>query len=410
MAPIGGSSIASRRTWQAESMHGESPHLRVLVGSPAGGLLSSPHVPDGTLLLDLGPDHPTRAGLLELHLWLSADQSQIAAADVQVGALHRGVEKLFEVRDYRQVLMLANRHDWHAPFAGELSVALAVEELLGLVVPPRAVWLRMLLAEHTRIASHLGFLGWWTRRIPDGLLPSGASVTQAREALRKQLLSLTGNRVHPMITRIGGLAVDASPDWLAAELTAISPAVQLAQELLAAGPVAGTAAPVSAEVVAGYGLSGPVARAAGVARDVRVDTPYLDYETLFAQAARPEIPSVTNDASGRLALLAHEVIDSAALIAETVEHLAGLAGPIEVPLPKVIKVPEAETFVATEAPLGRAGCHLVSRGQPTPWRLRLRTPSSATVSALPAILPGCPVEQLEAVLASLGYVVGDVDK
>lgn len=386
-------------------MHGESPHLRVLVGSPAPGLLPSTQAPDGTLLLDLGPDHPTRAGLLELHLWLSDDKSQIAAADVQVGALHRGVEKLFEVRDYRQVLMLANRHDWHAPFAGELSVALAVEGLLGLVVPPRAVWLRMLLAEHTRITSHLGFLGWWARRFPDG-----PAIHPAREALREQLLSLTGNRVHPMITRIGGLAVDASPEWLAAELTAIGPAVQVAHDLLSAGPVAAAVTPVSAEIVAGYGLSGPLARAAGVPRDVRLDTPYLDYAALLSLATRPAVRPVTNDAAGRLALLAYEVIDSAGLITEMVEHLDGLDGPIEVPLPKVIKVPEAETFVATEAPLGRAGCHLVSRGQPTPWRLRLRTPSAATVSALPAILPGCPVEHLEAALASLGYVVGDVDK
>lgn len=386
--------------------HGVSPQLRVLVGSPAVGLLPSPSTPDGTLLLDLGPDHPTRAGLLELHLWLSEDQTQIAAADVQAGALHRGVEKLFEVRDYRQVLMLANRHDWHAPFAGELSVALAVEELLGLVVPHRAVWLRMLLAEHTRISSHLGFLGWWARRIPDG-----PSIHPAREALREQLLRLSGNRVHPMITRIGGLAVDADASWLADELEAIAPAIQLAQDLLAAGPVAGQVAPVSQKIIAGYGLSGPVARAAGVPRDVRVDTPYLDYPTLFELVAdRPQKPSVTNDAAGRLALLAHEVIESGVLITAIVEHLEQVTGPIEVPLPKVIKVPEAETFMVTEAPLGRAGCHLVSRGQTTPWRLRLRTPSAATVSALPAILVGCPVDQLEAALASLGYVVGDVDK
>ena len=137
--------------------------VRVLVGSLAEGTLptvTGPR-PAGTILLDLGPDHPSNAGLLELRLW--TDQGVIERAEVVVGALHRGAEKLFEVRDYTQILMLADRHDWHAPFSGELVIALACEQLMGLVVPERAVWLRTLLAEHTRILSHCGFLGWVSR-------------------------------------------------------------------------------------------------------------------------------------------------------------------------------------------------------------------------------------------------------
>ncbi|MDO5501247.1 MAG: NADH-quinone oxidoreductase subunit D [Propionibacteriaceae bacterium] len=382
-----------------------APHdpadLSVLVGSPAAGLTPGLEVPDGTLLLDLGADHPSRAGLLELDLWLAEDT--ITAAEVRVGALHRGVEKLFEVRDYRQVLMLANRHDWQAPFAGELAVALAVEDLLGLTVPPRAQLLRMVLAEHTRIASHLGFLSWPARRSA-GLAP----LPPVREGLRRQLLALTGNRVHPMVTRLGGLAVDAPAAWLNAEVDAVGAAEAWAREFGGVQPdwCAPGCTPVSREVIAGYGLSGPTARAAGVDLDVRRLTPYLDY----AAHPPPATPPVTNDAAGRLRLLALEVIASAELVRTLVDFLTETSGPIEVPLPKVIKVPEAETFIATEAPLGRAGAHLVSRGQATPWRLRLRTPSAATVSALPAILPGCPVTELEAALASLGYVVGDLDK
>src|SRR3954463_12916215 len=112
--------------------------------------------PAGTVLLDLGADHPSGAGLLELRLW--TEGGGVTAAEVVVGALHRGAEKLFEVRDYRQIGMLADRHDWQAPFFGELGVAMVCEQLLGLEVPPRAVWLRTLLAEHTRLLSHLGFL------------------------------------------------------------------------------------------------------------------------------------------------------------------------------------------------------------------------------------------------------------
>ena len=138
--------------------------LRVLVGSLSPGALPvvGDEPPAGTVLIDLGPDHPSQAGLIELRLW-TAD-GVITAAHVVVGAMHRGVEKLFEVRDYTQILMLADRHDWHAPFFGELAVALTAEQLMGLTVPDRAVWLRTLLAEHTRILSHSAFLGWVARR------------------------------------------------------------------------------------------------------------------------------------------------------------------------------------------------------------------------------------------------------
>ena len=137
--------------------------------------------PAGTVLLDLGPEHPSGTGLVELRLWVT--DGVVTDATVVVGALHRGVEKLFEVRDYRQVLVLADRHDWQAPFAAELTVALTCERLLGLEVPPRAVWLRTLLAEHTRLLSHLGFLAWVPFRLgvpsPTARAPRGAPAPAA---------------------------------------------------------------------------------------------------------------------------------------------------------------------------------------------------------------------------------------
>src|SRR4029450_5834483 len=140
--------------------------LRVLVGSLAPGVLPSTHpakLPAGTIMMDLGPEHPSNAGLIELQLWSEADG--ITPARVTVGAIQRGAQKLFEVRHYRQILMLADRHDWQAPFFGELAVALACEQMMGLAGPERAVWLRTLLAEHTRILSHCGFLGYVTHRM-----------------------------------------------------------------------------------------------------------------------------------------------------------------------------------------------------------------------------------------------------
>ena len=135
---------------------------------------------------------------------LPSRRTPLVGWGVVVGAMHRGVEKLFEVRDYTQILMLADRHDWQAPFAAELTVALTCEQMLGLEPPVRAGWLRTLLAEHTRLLSHLGFLGWLPHR-----LGTDAGVPALREALRGQTLALTGNRVHPMLNRVGGLAADA---------------------------------------------------------------------------------------------------------------------------------------------------------------------------------------------------------
>ena len=383
------------------------PLLHVLVGSSARGALPGGQLPDGTLLLDLGPDHPSRAGLLELELWTDPRGEIVERADVSVGAMHRGVEKLFEVRDYRQILMLADRHDWQAPFAGELTIALACEDLLGMTVPPRAVWLRTLLAEHTRIASHLGFLGYLTHRTE----PSDRRVAQLREALREQVRQLTGNRVHPMVARIGGLAADADDTWLDAETAVADVATALARDLGSLveaefGDALGLA-PLGEEVARGYGVTGPAARAAGTDVDLRRLTPYLAYDRLDV----PRAPARgAGDARARFALLAAEVVDSGRLIRECAERLRTIDGPVAQPLPKILKLPDDERYLATEAPLGQTGAHIVSRGEKTPWRLHLRTPSFATVSALPAVLPGVRVTDLELALASLGYVVGDIDR
>jgi NADH-quinone oxidoreductase subunit D len=384
--------------------------LRVLVGALGPGVLptaASDPPPAGTVLLDLGPEHPSGTGLVELRLWVA--HGVVTEASVVVGALHRGVEKLFEVRDYRQVLMLADRHDWQAPFAAELTVALTCEQLLGLEVPPRAVWLRTLLAEHTRLLSHLGFLAWVPFRLG---VPSPTAAL--REALRHQLQRLTGNRVHPMVNRVGGLAADADAAWLDAEL-AVLPDVRTVADQLGAwlGSQAlreltvGTAV-LPRAVVAAYGVTGPAARASGVAADLRTQRPYLAYGEL-GDRVRPT-PATEGDAAARLATLVHELGVSADLVEACVERLRSLPGEVAVRLGKVVRLPEGEAYVATEAPLGVSGVFLVSRGDKTPWRLKLRTPSFNHVSALEPLLVGLPVEALEATLASVGYVVGDLDK
>lgn len=388
--------------------------LRVLVGSLGAGVLPTGGAtgpPEGTVLLDLGPDHPSRAGLLELRLWTSGDT--VSSAEVVVGAMHRGVEKLFEVRDYRQILMLADRHDWQAPLAGELAVAAVCEHLLNLEVPSRAVWLRTLLAEHTRLLSHLGFLAY----VPFQLRLA-SQVSAVREQLRLATAALTGNRVHPMVVRLGGLGADADDDWLTAELGLLEDVRRVAdhlQHLILSTPfeaVARGVAPLSRDLVEAFGISGPAARASGVALDLRRSQPYLGYPELQAllPGARSASSVQAGDAQARFAQLAAELETSAGLVAACVERLHAEPGPVAVQLPKVVLLPEGEVYRATEAPLGMNGCYLVSRGEKTPWRLKLRTPSFNHVASLEALLPGVPVESLEVALASMGYVVGDVDK
>jgi NADH-quinone oxidoreductase subunit D len=386
--------------------------LHVLVGSLGRGVLPAAvdaEPPEGTVLLDLGPDHPSNTGLLELRLW--TQQGLISRADVVVGAMHRGAEKLFEVRDYRQIGMLADRHDWQAPFAGELLIALAGEQLLGLEVPVRATWLRTLLAEHTRILSHLGFLSFVAH-----VLRRSGTTAAVRERLRDQTLALTGNRIHPMICRIGGLAADASSDWLRDEAQLMVTVAQLADEL--GSHIDGPdftqhslgVAPLSASVISAYGVSGPAARGSGVDLDLRRSAPYLGYGEL-AESILLDMPRAARaDAQSRFLVWAAELASSAALVRSCTDRLLALSGPVAVRLGKIVRLPEGETYAAIEAPLGMAGCFLVSRGEKTPWRLKLRTPSFANVASLESLLIGVRVDQLEVALASMGYVVGDVDR
>ena len=384
--------------------------LRVLVGSLAPGVLPSTQpakMPAGTIMLDLGSEHPSHAGLIELRLWTEDDV--ITTARVVVGAMHRGAEKLFEVRDYRQILMLADRHDWQAPFFGELAVAMICEQMMGLTVPDRAVWLRTLLAEHTRILSHCGFLVYVPHR-----LSRDPGLHDLREQLRTQTLRLTGNRIHPMATRVGGLGVDADDAWLRAERQVAEQASRMAEAVLAMidsaefSALTSGVAVLDRDTIGQFGVSGPAARASGVDLDLRRQRPYLAYAELAGMITPPTRHS--GDAHARLGVLAEELITSASLIIACTEQLQGLSGPVSVRLGKIIRIPEGEAYVSIEAPLGIAGVFLVSRGEKTPWRLKLRTPSFNNISSLERVLVGVRTEALEATLASIGYVVGDIDK
>lgn len=354
--------------------------------------------------LEIGPEHPCNSGHLEFEL--TTDDEVVYSIDVAPGALHRGVEYILETRDYRQALSLLNRHDWQAPLFGELSLAELVERELGIEIPARAQWIRTLLAEQFRILSHLAFLSFVGYRLGRDDLATGA----LREQLRTLNAELTGNRLHPMAIQLGGVSVDPSPEWAADERRAVAAASELAGRLLealASTRLGDGIAVTTPTHIAQFGLSGLVARAAGVPEDLRVSEPTAPYAALCDLITPSDAPA-SGDALARFTWLAAEVQRCAELVTACLDALP--AGELAVRLPQVVKLPDGDAYHEVEAPLGRAGIWLVSRGDKVPWRLRLRTPSLANVSAWTAVIPGTPVDALAVAVASLPYVTGDLAK
>nr|WP_255521315.1 NADH-quinone oxidoreductase subunit D [Tessaracoccus sp. SD287] len=303
--------------------------------------------------------------------------------------------------------MLADRHDWQAPFSGELVAALACEQLLGLSAPPRAVWLRTLLAEVARIGSHLAFLSWVPHALADADL--AAQLRGVRDEGRELMLALSGNRLHPMLNRLGGLSVDANAAWWDRLARWLKTVEELRIEAWTAGlglpPGLGT---MSDRQVRAFGVSGPAARASGLDVDLRRKPGYLAYPNV--QWATRTIPGRTGDATARFQWLAYEIWNSVDCIRQCSTAVAHVNSPINTKLSRIIKLPDAETWLAIEAPLGVAGIHVVSRGATTPWRFKLRTPTFAQMNALQQVLVGVPEQWAPAVIASLGYTIGDLDK
>ncbi|MEI8055922.1 MAG: NADH-quinone oxidoreductase subunit D [Actinomycetes bacterium] len=381
----------------------------VVIGIGIGGGGRYPASPESTL--DLGVHHPSAHGLLRLHL--RVDGEHIVSADPEIGFMHRGAEKLMEVRDYRQGLVLANRHDWLSAFAGELGLALTVEHMLGLAVPQRAIWLRTLLAEVTRVFSHLSFLG----SFPVGTgTPSPASFAfQERDAVAQLLEEISGGRLHLMLTRIGGLRADAPEGWLE---RASSVVTQLRARVdSVAGFIddqefrdhARGIGIITAEQVLAYGVTGPIARAAGVDLDLRRDEPYLAYGELTD--VLKVVTRDTGDCLARAEVIRDQLVVSLDLIAACVQRLNEMApGPVNVPLPKTLRAPEGSHYCWTESPLGISGYLVVSRGERTPWRVKMRTPSFNNLAALGEVLAGTNVASLTTIVGSMYYVIGDVDR
>ncbi|MFJ6212356.1 NADH-quinone oxidoreductase subunit D [Streptomyces sp. NPDC092296] len=364
------------------------------------------------MVLNIGPQHPSTHGVLRLKLRL--DGERIVAAEPVIGYMHRGAEKLFEARDYRQIVMLANRHDWLSAFANELGVVLSVERMLGMEVPERAVWARTLLAELNRVLNHLMFLGSYPLEL-GGITPVFYAF-DSRETLQHVMEEASGGRMHYMFNRVGGLKEDLPAGWLGRVRTAVAQVrsqmhrlddLVLGNEIFR-GRTAGVGV-LAPALVHAYGVSGPIARASGVDFDLRRDEPYLAYGEL-ADVLRV-VTRDEGDCLARFECLLEQTHNSLDLADACLDRLAGLPqGPVNLRLPKVLKAPEGHTYTWTENPLGVNGYYLVSRGDKTPWRLKLRSASYNNIQALTELLPGTLVADMVAILGSMFFVVGDIDK
>lgn len=365
------------------------------------------------VLLNIGPQHPAAHGVLRLAL--AVDGERIVRATPIVGYMHRGAEKLFEARDYRQILVLANRHDWLSAFSNELGVVLAVERMLGMEVPTRAVWTRTLLAELNRVLSHLMFLGCYPF---DSVAPTlTAAAFREREAIQAVMEEVSGGRMHYMFNQVGGLKQDLPAGWLERTRTTVEQVRAgvrrdidpLVRDETFRDRTRGVGV-LGADVAAAYGVSGPIARASGLDFDLRRDDPYLGYADLPDEVMRI-VTRTDGDILARLECLLDQVDVSLDIAAHCIGVLEQIApGPINVRLPKVVKAPEGATYAWTENPLGINGYYLVSRGERTPWRLKLRTASFNNVQVLSQLLTDTLVSELVPILTSMFFVIGDVDK
>src|SRR5215475_11479470 len=360
------------------------------------------------MILNIGPQHPSTHGVLRLRLTL--DGERITAAEPIVGYMHRGAEKLFEVRDFRQIIMLANRHDWLSAFSNELGVVLAVERMLGMEVPERAVWTRTLLAELNRVLNHLMFLGSYPLEI--GAITPIFYAFREREVLQGVMEEISGGRMHYMFNRVGGLKEDLPAGWLGRARTAVRGVLARMSDIddiimgneIFRARTRGVGV-IRPELIKQYGVSGPIARAAGVDFDLRRDDPYLAYAEL-GDTLRVVTRSVGDCLSRFECLLdqAHVSLDIADACLDRLSEMP--PGPINVRLPKVLKAPEGHTYAWTENPLGINGYFLVSRGEKTPWRLKLRSASYNNIQVLTEVLPGTLVADMIAILGSMFFVVG----
>jgi NADH-quinone oxidoreductase subunit D len=361
------------------------------------------------MTLNLGPQHPATHGTLRIVARL--DGEQIVSAEPMCGYMHRGYEKLTEVRTYPQVTTLVNRIDWLGSFANEVPFILAAEQLMEVEAPPRAQWIRTILFEMSRIANISLFLG--DLGIQLGGLTAGFYAFRDREFVLNQIEAATGGRFHPNFDRIGGLKDDLPKGWIDETHKAMERLRAFCDEIedLLIGNEIFQARTrgigvIPAEIAQSYGLTGANLRASGVDWDLRRDdcAPGLVYDKVDWKVWT----HTDGDAFARSWIRMQEVREATRIIDQLLDTIPG--GPIMAKVPRIIKVPEGEAYVATENPLGEMGYYVVSKGDLVPFRVKIRSASFNNISVVPWVVRGVYVPDLITILASLYFILGDIDR
>ena len=388
-----------------------------------------PHVSDASvsveietedMTLNIGPQHPSTHGVLRLVA--KVDGEKISSVEPVLGYMHRGYEKLAEVRTYPQITTLVNRIDWVSGFANEIPFIAATEKLMEIEVPERAQHIRLILTEMARIASHFVFNGAYALEI--GALSPMFLAMEDRERVLDLIESVTGGRFHPNFNRIGGVkpAAGAGPttkkdiqdlpagfyEETKIVMEKVLEAVERFENLVGGNEVfkarTQNVGIISKEMCEDYGVSGPILRASGVMFDLRTQTNFLPYDKFDF-----EIPVGENgDCFDRWYVRLLEMRESAGIILQAIDSMP--SGPLQAKVPKVIKVPKGQSYVRTENPKGEMGFHVISEGGLGPYRLKIRTPSFSNISILPELLEGQLLPDLIAIMGSLDFVLGDVDR
>jgi len=360
------------------------------------------------MTLNIGPQHPATHGTLRIVVRL--DGEQVVWAEPVCGYMHRGYEKLTEVRTYPQVTTLVNRIDWLGSFANEVPFILAAEKLMDVEAPPRAQWIRTALFELGRLANITLFLG--DMGVQLGALTPVFYAFRDREHVLNLIEAATGGRFHPNYDRIGGLKEDLPKGWVTEVKSAMSRIRTFCDEmedLLVGNEIFETRTRgiglVPAAVGLEYGLSGANIRASGVDWDIRrdEDSPLAWKHCDWKVWTHPD-----GDCFARYWVRLQEVREATKIVEQLLDGLP--SGPIQAKVPRIIKVPAGEAWVHTDNPLGEMGYYVVSKGGLGPFRTKIRTPSFSNISILPWLLRGVYVPDVITILASLYFILGDIDR
>ena len=362
-----------------------------------------------TLLLNVGPQHPSTHGVL--HFMLEMAGERVVNAKPVIGYLHRGIEKLAEDRTWQQVMVLADRQDYVAQFSNEWAYCRAVERLAGIEVPERAEWLRTLMCELNRITSHLIWYAGVTMDI--GTLGTPFIYAwETRERIFDFFEAVTGARIMPNWMRIGGVRTDIDAGLLAPMRAFLAydfpKECDVFEALLTGNEIVVSrmkgVGVYTAEECIHLGITGPFLRASGLARDLRRDAPYGAYDKLDFGVCIDDV----GDSLARCRVRLRELRESARMCVQLIDRMP--EGDIAVKVPRALKPPAGDCYVRTESPRGELGVFVASDGSAKPYRYRVRSPIFYNLSAMPRLLPGHLLADMLVIFGGIDTSMGEIDR